>query len=150
MNTLGLWYRACTVGGIMFLLALLMFLLDILLHLKRRKQKQKSKLMSRKDLTLVCLFLIIATLYCSYYSYKAISPNISCYEGSFEYSNRKSRIPLTSTYMFSNNDDECKKGFHIDAISKKEIFNYNFEKGVRYIIWYDEETKVILKIEKSE
>ena len=40
--------------------------------------------------------------------------------------------------------------FFLDIFSKKEVFPFVFEKGQEYTIYFDEFTKIILKVVKAD
>ena len=152
MNTIGLWYRVWAVGGVILLLGGAAVVLHISLwsnKTKREKAHEKKKF--KTDLIVYSIILLIELTVTICFLYKAIHPNIECYTGSYEYSQRTSRVapplPLTSEYVFYNEGDKYKQGFYIDVISRKRIFPEELVEGTNYRVWFDKETKVILKIE---
>lgn len=48
------------------------------------------------------------------------------------------------------NDGKPKLGVKLDVKSKKEIYPNDFEKDVKYRIYYEERTDIILRVEKME
>lgn len=87
------------------------------------------------------------------YISRVVFPNVSSYAGEFVSTNRNSRVapplPLTSEYVFWNGEGK-KQVFYLDALSKKEIIPYELETGKEYIIYFDDFTNVIVKIEAIE
>ena len=157
MNTSGLWYRFFAVGGIILLLPILIILLDVYIRLNNKKnnrENKKSKKELIREVLVVSFCFIIGLSCCIHYSYRAVNPEVKCYEGYFEYSNRNSRVapplPLTDQFTFSNENDKYKKGFYLDVISKKTIFEDELKIGSLYRVWYEGSTKIILKIELIE
>ena len=153
MNTIGLWYRVWTTGALTLLLGVLCAVFTLL---ERRRQNKRDRKNNRKkfkkDMIFTCVIVVFGLFIMGYYSYKASFPEIRYFSGSFEDSHRTTSLehaPFTDTYWFSKENDE-KKAFMIDAWSKKEIFNESFEEGKQYGIWYDENTDIILQVEKLE
>jgi len=93
----------------------------------------------------VCLGLIYAS--------RIVSPDISSYTGEFVDTHRNPRVapplPVTNEYVFWNGEGK-RPVFYLDAFSKKEIFPYEFVRGQKYTIYYDEFTSVIVKVETVE
>lgn len=154
MKTIGIWYRVWGVSGIIIVIAIIILLFSIYDSKKASKKKEQKRKTIKKDLILGIVILAIGLTFSSYYVYKAFFPNVTSCIGQFEYEKRNSRVapplPLTTEYLFSFENSDKKQGFYLDVISKKEIFSEDFEKECQYKIWYDEETNIILRIEKTE
>ena len=149
MNTAGLWYRVFGVGGFILILGIILLIFDIPMIKKRKKAAKKKTF--KKSIIVTCVVVAAGILASSFYMYKAIWPDVDFYEGYYEYSKRNSRVapplPLTSEYVFTN--ESIKRGFYLDNISSKEILGEELEEGVLYRVWYEEDTYVILKVEKG-
>ena len=100
-------------------------------------------------------FISIALAVCMSIVYisRIISPAVSSYTGEFVRTRRKSGgaqpLPFTFEYTFEH-EDGGREIFYLDIFSKKEIFPYDFEKTLKYTIYYDELTRVITKVEVVE
>ena len=87
----------------------------------------------------VCLGLI--------YAHRIIVPDVSVCTGEFIGARRNSHITaFTYEYVFDNGEDK-KYVFCLDTFSKKKIFPSDFEYGKKYTIYFDELTKIIVRVE---
>ena len=95
--------------------------------------------------------LIVGISFTLYYLIIAINPTPVEYVGTFQYQQRNSRVapplPVTFEYIFSDDENEYKQIFYMDAFSKEKIFSEDLEQGVTYKIYYDKRTNIIMKIE---
>ena len=127
-----------------------MFLLGAACILIEKPWRKDFKLKKcRIDLVLIALAVCMSIVYMS----RIISPAVSSYTGEFVRTRRNSvgsvRFPFTFEYTFEH-EEGGRKTFYLDAFSKKEIFPYDFEKTLKYTIYYDELTRVITKVEVVE
>ena len=136
----GLLYRVFCVGGIILIVSVILLLLS--------KFWDKRRL-NRSDLRIAIFGIVLSLIYCGAYVYKIINPDILAYQGYFEEAYRDSRvappIPATYAYVFSNN--ESKKAFYLDSISKKNIIKQDFKKGDIYCVYYEKGSRIIVGIE---
>ena len=142
MNNLrGLYYCLWTNTGIFLLMAIICFLVS---RFWNQKKRDKKGVLAGSLAILVSLFMIIR------YGSAVISPEIQTYEGYFLRQNSVSRVaPFTKEYVFLDPDDPD-PGFYLDTFSKKEIFPQEFDEETLYRIYYEESTKVIVRVEKVE
>lgn len=139
-NFSGIVYRIWGVSGIILLLGIICILIE-----KPWKKGFKIK---------KCIFGVIAIIFALGlgidYASRIVSPEISSYTGEFIRSNRNSRVapplPLTNEYVFWNGEGK-KQVFYLDVLSKKEIFPSDFEEGQEYMIYFDEVTNVIVRVD---
>ncbi len=94
---------------------------------------------------LVCVLLAIASMV--YYMHIIKNPQVRTHEGYFVQENRAHRHLLMMEYSFTN-EDGLKPVFNLDVLSKKEIYPDDFDKNIKYRIYYEEETYMIIKVEK--
>jgi hypothetical protein len=138
-NFSGIMYRIWSTCGFLFFLGCLLIILE-----KPWKKCNIKKCIS--GFVIALLGIGLAVIYLSRMFY----PNISVYTGEFISSNRDSSVapplPLTNEYCFWNGNEK-KKVFYLDILSKKEIFPNDFETGEEYVVYYDEFTKIIVKVE---
>lgn len=77
-------------------------------------------------------------------------PHVLYYEGEYVEENRNARvappIPLTYEYIFSNENDEKNQVFYLDVFSCNKMIPSGFSFKQTYRIYYDELTRVIVKI----
>ena len=80
--------------------------------------------------------------------YQVISElKVSVHEGEFVEEHRENPYLFRTEYSFSN-EGGVKPLFHLDIFSKKKIYSNDFEEDMRYRIYYEEKTDVIVKVEK--
>ena len=139
----GLWFRFFCVGGIFIILGVIILILS-LINLRRGISPKKSIITS----IIAILFGIIYSFIMIYHISQAV---IVKTKGDFveSYSNyRKSFfVPANWDYVF--NIDNCPKNqiYHLDTFSKRKIFNEDLQIGQTYYIYYEKNTKIIVKIE---
>lgn len=136
----GLYYQM-KIDGLVFGLVGVLFLLDSRFWNLEKKNK--------KDLLigLVCCTVCVCSLV---YHYHVISDlKVSVHEGEFVEEHRESPYLFRMEYCFSN-EGGVKPLFNLDIFSKKKIYPNNFEEDVKYRIYYEEKTNVIVKVEKLQ
>lgn len=136
----GLYYQM-KVDSIVFGIVGLLFLFDSHFWILE-KIKKKDLLIG-----LICFVLCICSLV---YHYHVISElKISVHEGEFVEEHRENPYLFRMEYCFTN-EGGLKSLFYLDIFSKKKIYSNDFEEEMRYRIYYEEKTDVILKVEKLE
>lgn len=142
-NFSGIIFRLWGVCGIMFLLGAILILIE-----KPWKKKFSFRNNIVQILTIgfsICLGL--------FYVSRLIFTDVSSYTGVFVSSNRDSSVapplPVTFEYVFDGNSEK-NKVFYLDVFSKKEIFPDEFKENVRYTIYYDTLTSVIVRVEAED
>ena len=142
-NFSGIIYRIWGVCGIVLILGIVCILF------KRPWEKNFKLKKCKLELGIIVFAICMSLVYIS----RVAFPNISSYTGEFVSTNRNSRVapplPLTSEYVFWNGEGK-KQVFYLDTLSKKEIIPYELETGKEYIIYFDDFTNVIVKIEAIE
>lgn len=139
----GITYRIIAVGGMMLLLSVGLFVLGTFVT---AGEKHSYRLWGT-------VTLVFAFLYCSYFGYKALKPTVEIHEGYLEKEYRDSRVapplPFTHAYVFTNNGDVMPR-YYLDTFSKKEILGEELISGVLYRVYYEKDTRIILKVEICE
>ena len=142
-NFSGILYRIWGVCGIVLIAGIVCILFE-----KPWEKNFKIK-KCKVELGIIAFAICMSLVYIS----RVVFPNVSSYAGEFVSTNRNSRVapplPLTSEYVFWNGEGK-KQVFYLDALSKKEIIPYELETGKEYIIYFDDFTNVIVKIEAIE
>lgn len=132
-------------GWGLVLLGIIVIVIEMLSR-KKKKIKNAKKKIPVIGLVSVACGLVIAMVYLS----RIITPGIASYAGEFENSFRDGRRTFSSyKYTFCSGEGE-KKTFYLDTRSKNTIFPEEFQKGEEYVIYYDEMTKIIVKVEKTD
>ena len=94
--------------------------------------------------------LIIALCFGGEVLFHYFHPNIQTYTGDFIEIGGTDRIsPMTDRYVFWNYDGK-KREFYLDLFSKKKIIPAGFVEGKEYTVYYDDLTKIIVKVEIIE
>ncbi len=141
----GIWFRMVACGGFFLLGGIAVLLLS---------KFWNASLFIKKKFYKGVVITLFAIGYILYYVFLLVSPSISCVTGHFVESLRDSRVappwPVTWAYVFDTGD-ALKQEYYIDSFSKRKIFptevlNSNFV----YRIYYEERTKIILRIEECE
>ena len=142
-NYSGIFYRIWGVCGIIFLVGVMCILLER--PWKIGFTLKKCKLGIGIVVFAVCLGLV--------YGSRILFPNISSYTGEFIETHRNSRVappfPVTNEYTFWNSEEK-KQVFYLDVFSKNKIYPFEFVKGQRYMVYYDEFTNVIVRVDVIE
>ena len=111
-------------------------------HRKSSVEKKKKEMI---DLLfgILCIILSISTVI--YYTYVTANPQIKYFEGSYDGLNHYRTYGETE-YSFKDNEGITE--FILDSHSKKKIYPDDFEEGVKYRIFYEDRTSIIVKVEK--
>lgn len=142
LNYDGIIYRIWTVGGILVLLGITLLLMGCFGSKSHR---------DKKLLRAALVSLITAVLITAFFLFKLFNPAVASHEGHFIRSNRKSGAPFQYEFVFSTtNPKDPNPVFYLDSFSKRKIFPSEFDKNVRYRIYYEETTKIILGVEILE
>ena len=139
-NYSGIIYRIWGVCGIILLIGVICLLI-------RKPKGDKFKIKHYKvELFTIVFAIVLGLIYIS----RIIFPSVSSYTGEFIEKHRNSRVapplPFTSEYVFLNANGKNPK-FYLDSFSKKNIYPFDFEEGKQYTIYFDEFTKVIVRVE---
>lgn len=142
-NYSGILYRIFGVCGPILILGGICILLE-------KPWKSNVKI---QDCKLGLIMIIFAFCLGLIYASRIVFPDVSSYTGEFIESHRNSRVapplPVTYEYVFWNGEGK-KQVFYLDSFSKREIFPYEFVGNQKYIIYFDEFTNVITKVEAVE
>ena len=134
----GLLYRAWFLGGITLLLGVF-----VLIYSKFWNRKLAKK----KEILFASFTIIFAISYGLFFLYKANCPKIAFHEG---YLSREYReFGMTDAYVFTNGSEK-KLTFYMDSSTKKKVYSGDFSSEMKYRIYYEEDTKIILRIEEVE
>ena len=115
-----------------------MLIIIVNLPLKKKKKEMKDLLFG-----ILCIILSISTVI--YYTYVTTHPQIKYFEGSYD---QVIRHKTFSGNEFVFKDSEGTMGFYISLHSKEKIYPNDFEEGVKYRIFYEDRTSIIVKVEK--
>lgn len=95
----------------------------------------------------MCTLLVICTVV--YYAYVLKNPTILIHEGYFSREYRAHKYSLEMRYHFTN-EDGLKPGFNLDSWPKEDIYPEEFQKQIKYRIFYEQKTHIIVKVEVIE
>lgn len=139
-NFSGILFRIWGVCGVILLLGAICILFE----------KPWAKHIKIKDCKLGLILIAFAICLGLVYLSRIVFPDVSSYTGEFIESHRNSSVapplPVTYEYVFWNREGK-KQVFYLDVFSKNTIFPYEFERGQKYEIYYDEFTNVITRVE---
>ena len=130
----GIWYHII-IWGVMTIVALLFLVTE------RSKTKLKNR-KSRKNEIMIGLLMSIVFLL--YYIYILINPSIEVFVG--EYYKEHRERGLQTCYCFKEYDGS-NNSFYLDLFSAKRIIPAGFVEGIDYDIYYEVNTKTIVKVE---
>ena len=140
-NFSGIAYRIWGMCSFFFILPLASLLISIVMKKPIRFSKFKV------ELGCVAIGVILSVVFLS----RILFPGVSSYTGEFVESHRTSRVapplPFTSKYVFWNGEGK-KKVVYLDTFSKK-IIPDGLEAGEEYTVYFDEFTKVIVRVEQN-
>jgi len=139
-NFSGIYHRLIGQCGIMFLAGIAFFIMS------RFWIKEKR---NKKDVAMGCVAILVTLLFLADYLYAIKNPQIVVREASYLNEYRERRSMWTKEYTFVCENGE-KFGVILDLKSKKEIYAPEFEKNSKYIVCYEERTKIIVRVEKVE
>lgn len=133
----GLWYRIITVPGLLLVFGILFFLI-------------KKPWKNRKWLIGGATIVVVFVLFGLYYGRALLYPAINHLTGEY-YTMHISRarvgiIPLNYEYVFFDEDGQ-KVSFYLDYFSKQKIYPKQLMTETKYTIYYEEGTKVIMRLE---
>ena len=139
-NFSGVMYRIWGVCGVILMLGFVCLLFE-------RPWKKSFKIQNCKlGLIMIAFSVCLGLIYVS----RIVFPDVSSYTGEFVESRRNSRVapplPVTYEYVFWNGEGK-RHVLYLDIFSKKEIFPSELESGQKYIVYFDEFTNVITKVE---
>lgn len=102
-----------------------------------------------KDLKIGIIVVLCFICFTGYYAYAIADLKISMHEGVFIEERRENPFLFRKEYCFSN-ENGLKPVFCLDYFSKKEVYPEEFEKGIRYRIYYEKRTNIIVRVDKVE
>ena len=102
-----------------------------------------------KDLKIGIIVVLCFICFTGFYAYAIADLKISMHEGVFIEERRENPFLFRKEYCFSN-EDGLKPVFCLDYFSKKEVYPEEFEKGIRYRIYYEKRTNIIVRVDKVE
>ena len=141
-NFSGITYRIWAVGGwclFIGLIGVLYILFELLLH--RKKPKIRTYIF-----VVICVAFGLGSA--AFYYSRSVNPSISSYAGEFIDYHHDSRMTLrTYQYTFWNGDG-LKQSYYLDISSKREIYPYEFVEGREYLIYYENTTRIIVRVEE--
>ena len=108
-----------------------------------------SQKKNMKDLKIGIIVVFCFLCFTGYYAYAIADLKISMHEGVFIEERRENPFLFRKEYCFSN-EDGLKPVFCLDYFSKKEVYPEEFEKGIRYRIYYEKRTNIIVQVDKVE
>lgn len=138
-NTNGLLYRVFILGIPLILLTVL----SLLIIFKVEKKKKK-----KTEVVFFLLGLVFAIGYSCFFAYKAYNPNIVFVDGYYLRFRQTSTVPLSHDFVFDIDNEELHPSFHMDDFSRKKIYPNEFSKKIKYRVYYEKNTKIIVKIEE--
>lgn len=138
-NLDGICYHIFHVGGVMLAFSLLAIGMSFFKIFKKKHVKKLTIIVE-----IICVLFSFA--YISYHSYKYFNPTIKIYEGEF-FDGHRGRRGLTYDYSFSNGAGR-RPVFYLDSLSKKSVYPEEFSKGKKYRIYYEEDLKIIVRVEE--
>jgi len=112
-------------------------------HFWDTKKRHKGKM-------IMGVFLVGLCIYFTAFQYipACVNPKINVFDGEYVYSNGTFRGSIISReYSFSDDGGKHSKSFTLDSVNKKKIYPDDFEKGETYRIYYEERTKIIVRVE---
>lgn len=134
-NYSGIIYRIYAFAGPTLLLGLVL----VFLALKEPLSKRKA------TMRIAILVLIVSIWQGSFYTYKSQNPTVLCHEGYLVEVYRARRAPFTDAYVFSNSDG-LKPTFYLDFFSDEDVFGGELLENVKYQVFYEKDTKIIVRV----
>lgn len=155
-NLEGILYRALSPGLFILILGVLVLITSKIRDSKTRNKKLVIKNKEKADVEskwVAIAAIVFALLYMLFYVYKYNNPTIVIHEGYYveEYRNTGAglKFQLWYDYVFTDGDNP-KPSYHMDASSRKEIYPDEFSSEVKYRIYYERDTKIIVRVEPIE
>lgn len=148
-NLSGILYRIWAVGGIFLLGLIICVILDLYDAHKKSKTNCKNNSLKKHFIFYGVAFIYLLG-YMSFYAYKYVNPQITIYEGCFVEWRRDSKVapplPFTSAYIFVDENNQ-KSTFYIDVDTKNELYLNDFVVDRKYKIYFEDDTKIIVRVE---
>ena len=139
-NYSGILYRIYAVAVPTFLLGLLLVIIALKMPLIKRKS----------ELIFAGIVILISILLGCFYLYKSINPTISYCEGYIVEERGYNKVPVTTAYVFATDENDEKKIIYLDAFSRKSIIENKLFNDVKYRIFYEKDTRIIVLVEICE
>ena len=135
----GLWYTIWTDAAVTFILGLIVLIGCIV-----------GALPSKKWLLVAIVGMIIGFGYSAEYIIYINNPQIEMGEGILIAEHRRDLMaPFTWEYTFEDSDGQRTSGY-LDSFTRKKMLPERFIKGEKYRIYYEDQSNIIVKIEKLE
>ena len=135
-NTSGILYRVFSIGIILLICAIIILMLSLFWNYHKKR-------MTCFILSIITFFFSISCV--AFYSYKSLNPDVIYFEG---YLSRSSRdFALSYDYVFFDDSDNSIT-LHLDSLSKKSIYPNEFQNKKKYRLYYDKQTRIIVKVEE--
>ena len=135
-NYNGIIYRIGAVAGPILILGILLIVIAF-----RKPMPQK-----KWEILFAVGVISVSLIFGGWYLYKSLNPVILCQSGYISEIRRYNKVPFTNAYIFLDDKNE-KKTFYLDSFSKKKIMTKNFEENHEYQIFYEKDTKIIVRVE---
>ena len=100
----------------------------------------------KRYLCIAWIAMVLSVLEGGFYIYKSKYPIVLCHRGYFDRQYSAPRSLSTDAYVFSNEHGR-KPIFYLDDASKKKIFEEDLIEGVEYLVFYEKDTKIIVRLE---
>ena len=107
--------------------------------------KPWEKGLKNKETVIAVIMIVFSICLGSIYTSRILSPNVSCYKGIY-IEERPARFQFSMEYVFWDGVG-LKQPFDLDVFSKRKVFPDQFQLNKEYTVYYDEFTRVIVKVE---
>lgn len=134
-NCSGIIFRMIVDSSIWIILGLICILIDC----KNAKRAGKVSILS-----LGLVVLGICT--CCHFGYKAMNPTIEIHEGYLSREYRSGGL-ATTAYVFTAQNGK-KPTYYLDSFSRQEIFPDGLQEDIKYRVYYEADTHIILAVEE--
>lgn len=128
---------------VQFLASLIVGILGIVFSLFSKWPKKEI----RFSVVLGLLLIVLSVDRFVFYRRVLAEPKIEFFEGQYKKEYRSNDCVWAMDYEF-NEDDGTPRWVLLDNQTKKKIFPDEFEKGAKYKIYYEEETRIIVRVER--
>lgn len=137
----GIEYRIWAVAGFLVLLGIACLLVSNI-----------GKEDFKKDVCIAGILCVLGGIVFGIdYASSLLSPEVRSFQGVFYETYRNSRVapplPCTWEYSFCSSDGSTIT-LYLDTFTRKEIIPENFTLNEEYIVYYEDDTKVIVGVEK--
>ena len=102
----------------------------------------------KRDILLLCVVLIMVFIFWIQDVAAYFNPKIMCFEGYYKEQHRASKSLFNTEYWFV--DDGPGISVTMDVFTAKEIYTEEFDKTQKYRVYYEDSTKMIVKIEEID